>query len=177
VKQYLVRGLLLTSLAISTSWCVGQQTASSQGQAVLVALSKPTFSQGARIANVEGTVIVSVTIRPDGTIESTSVRGLPLLKQAALDSATQSRFECRLCSAPRSYTLVYNFKRTSQGNCCDGIGAAVEVQEQPPSHDEQGQPQTMIAISTERICLCDPGPTFKMRSVKCLYLWKCSTRP
>src|SRR6185437_3968701 len=138
------------------SWCWGQQ-ASSQGQAALVALAKPPFSPQARLANVEGTVIVSVTIRPDGTIEATSVSGIPLLKQAALDSATHSRFECRQCSAPRSYTLVYDFKRTSQGNCCEGMGAAVQVEEQPPSRNERGQPQTIIIVSAERICLCDPG--------------------
>jgi len=177
VKQHFIRGFLPTSVAVFTSWCWCQQTVSSQGQAVLVALSNPTFSPQARIANVEGTVMVSVTIRPDGTIEARSVSGLPLLKQAALDSARQSRFECRLCSTPRSYTLVYNFKRTSQGNCCDGIGAPVQVEEQPPSQDERGQPQTVITVSTERICLCDPGATFKrVRSLKCLYLWRCSTR-
>ena len=174
MKQYVIRGLLV-GVVLSSCW--GQQTASSQGQAVLVALSKPTFSPKARIANVEGTVISSVTVRPDGTTEATFVSGLPLLKQAALDSAGQSRFECRQCSAPRSYTLVYNFKRTSNGNCCDGYGAPVQVEEQAPSRDERGQPQTVITVSTERICLCDPGPTFKVRSVKCFYLWKCSTRP
>ena len=168
---------MLAFVVVFTSWCSGQQTLTSQGQAVLAVLSKPTFPQIARIADVEGTIVLSVILQPNGTSEATFVTGPPLLKRAALDSATQSRFECRLCSAPRSYTLVYNFKRTSQGNCCDGVGAPVRVEEQPPSQDEQGQPQTVITVSTEKICLCDPGGTVskRVRSRRCFYLWKCST--
>ena len=177
MKQNLIRGLLLTSAAIFMSWCWGQQTVSSQGQAVLAALSKPIFSSQARAANVEGIVTLSVTVRPDGTTDAIFVSGPPLLKQAALDSAKQSRFECRLCSAPSSYTLIYDFKRTSDGNCCDGYGSPVQVKEQPPSSDEVGRPQMVVTVSTERMCLCDPSGTFtkRVRSLKCLYLWKCST--
>lgn len=178
MKQHSIRGFLLISVTTFASWCSGQHTISSQGQAVLVALSKPTFPPMARIANVEGTIILSVTIRPDGMSEASFVSGPPLLKQAALDSATQSRFECRLCDAPLSYSLVYNFKRTSEGNCCDGVGAPVRVEQEPQSQDERGQPQTVITVSTERICLCDPSGTItkRVRSLKCFYLWKCSTR-
>jgi hypothetical protein len=179
VKQHLIGGFLLVFLALFTLWCYGQQPVSSQGQAVLVALSKPTISPQARMTNVEGTVILSVTIQPDGTSEATFVSGPALLKQAALDSATQSRFECRLCSSPLSYRLVYDFKRTSEGSCCDGISAPVQVDQQPQSQDERGHPQTLIEVSTERFCFCDPGPTITKRvrrSLKCFYLWKCSVR-
>lgn len=177
MKQTLIHGLLLVSVATFMSWCWGQQAVSLEGQAVLVALSKPIFSSGARVANVEGIVTISVAVRPDGTTDAIFVSGLPLLKQAALDSAKQSRFECRLCSAPRSYTLVYDFKRTSDGNCCDRYGSPVQVKEQPPSKDERGRPQTVITVSTERMCFCDPSGTFtkRVRSLKCLYFWKCST--
>ena len=154
------------------------QTDATKAEVVLASLSKPTFSPLARQANVEGEVVVDVTVRQDGSTEATVVKGHPLLKQAALDSAMQSRFECRACSAPLSYTLVYTFARTCEGSCCDGMGAPVKVEQEPQSYDEQGRPQTRVTISTEKICLCDPSFTVtkKVRSMKCLYLWKCSTR-
>jgi hypothetical protein len=153
------------------------ESGSTTGEVVLAILSKPTFSPLARQANVEGEVVVDVTVRQDASTEATVVKGHPLLKQAALDSAMESRFECRACSAPLSYTLVYTFKRTSKGSCCDGMGVPVEVEQEPQSYDPQGRPQTRVTISAEKICLCDPSPTVtkKVRSLKCFYLWKCST--
>jgi hypothetical protein len=183
VKYTARRALLL--LAIAAPVCsLAQQTPhpvqpdATKGEVVLSSLSKPTFSPLARQANVEGEVIVDVTVRQDGSTEATVVKGHPLLKQAALDSAMQSRFECRACSAPLSYTLVYMFRRTSEGNCCNGMGTPVKVEQEPQSFDGRGRPQTLVTISAEKICLCDPSFTVtkKVRSLKCLYLWKCSTQ-
>jgi hypothetical protein len=176
--------LLLVAVAVLEARSLAQQTPHpvqadvTKGEVVLASLSKPTFSPLARQANVEGEVIVDVTVRQDGSTEARVVEGHPLLKQAALDSAMQSRFECRVYSAPLSYTLIYIFKRTSEGSCCGGMGAPVEVEQEPQSYDEQGRPQTRVTISAEKICLCDPSPTVtkKVRSLKCFYLWKCSTR-
>ncbi len=175
--------LLLVAVAVLEAWALAQQTShpvqsgAPKGEVILVTLSKPTFSPLARQANVEGEVIVDVTVRQDGSTEATVVTGHPLLTQAALDSATQSRFECRVCSAALSYTLVYTFKRTSEGDCCNG-GSPVKVEQEPQSYDERGRPQTRVSISAEKRCLCDPSFTVtkKVRSLKCLYLWKCSTR-
>ena len=183
--KYIARtALLLVTLVFLEASSLSQQTPhtvqadATKGEVVLAALSNPTFSPLARQANVEGEVIVEVTVRPDGSTEATAVKGHPLLKQAALDSAMQSRFECRMCSAPLSYTLVYSFKRTSVGSCCNGRGTPVKVEQEPRSYDEEGRPQSRVTISAEKICLCDPSFTLtkKARSLKCLYLWKCSTR-
>lgn len=154
------------------------QSNATNGTVTLTSLSKPIFSPLARQANVAGEVIVDVTVREDGSIDATVVKGHPLLKQSALDSAMQSRFECRGCSSPRSYRLIYLFQRTSEGNCCDGIGAPVNLKQDPQSYDERDRPQTRVIISAEKICLCDPAATVtkKVRSPKCFYLWKCSTR-
>jgi hypothetical protein len=154
------------------------QSDATKGEVVLLTLMKPTFTPLARQANVEGEVVVDVTVLQDGSTEATVVKGHPLLKEASLDSARQSRFECRLCTAPVSYTLVYTFKRTSEGSCCDGIGAPVNVEQEAQSFDERGRPQTHVIISTEKMCICDPASTVtkKVRSLKCLYLWKCSIR-
>jgi Gram-negative bacterial TonB protein C-terminal len=111
----------------------------------------PTFFPLARQANVEGNVIVDVTVGQDGSTTGTVVKGHPLLKQSALDSAMQSRFECRLCSAPLSYTLVYTFKHTSEGSCCYGMGAPINVVQEPQSHDEQGRSQTKLKALVRNI--------------------------
>lgn len=113
-------------------------TGTARGEVVLASVSKPIFSPQARVANVEGDVIVDVTVRQDGSTDATVVKGHPLLKQAALESAMQSRFECRLCSGPLLYRLVYTFKRSSEGSCCDGMAAPVKVEQEPQSYDEQG---------------------------------------
>jgi hypothetical protein len=176
--------LLLVAVTVLEARSLAQQTwqpvqaDATKGKVVLLNLSKPTFSPLARQANVEGEVIVDVSVRQDGSTEVTVVKGHPLLKQAALDSAMQSHFECRVCTAPVSYLLVYTFKRTSEGSCCDGIGAPVKVEQEPQSYDERGRPQTHVIVSAEKICICDPASTVtkKVRSMKCLYLWKCSTR-
>jgi hypothetical protein len=179
VKYILRIAVLLSAVAVleaQTPQPVRSEAA--KGEVVLTSLSKPTFSPLARQANVEGDVVVDVTVGQDGTTKATVVKGHPLLRQSALDSAVQSRFECRLCSAPSSYTLVYTFKRTSEGSCCYGMGAPINVVQEPQSYDEQGRPQTRVIISAEKICLCDPSPTItkKVRSPRCLYLWKCSTQ-
>ena len=175
--------LLLVAVAVLEALSLAQQTSHAvqsytiRGEVVLVSLSKPTFSPLARQANVEGEVMVNVTVHPDGSAKAMLlVEGHPFLTEAALDSAKQSHFECRMCSTPLSYTLIYTFKRTSEGSCCDGMGAPVKVEQEPQSYDEQGRPQTHVTISAEKICLCDPFSTVtkKVRSLKCLYLWKCS---
>ena len=184
MKDTIRVALVLAAVATLEARSLPQETPhpvqpdSTKGEVVLASLSKPTFSPLARQANVEGEVVVDVTVRQDGSTEATVIKGHPLLKQAALDSATQSRFECRACSAPLPYALVYTFKRTSEGSCCDGMGTPVKVEQEPQSYDERGRPQTRVTISAEKICLCDPSFTVtkKVRSPKCLYLWKCSTR-
>lgn len=175
---------LLVAVAVFATGAFAQQSPQPsqsddlKGEAILAILSKPAFSPLARQANVEGEVLVDVTVRKDGSTEATVVSGHPLLKQAALDSAKQSRFECQGCSAPVSYSLVYAFKRTSEGDCCSGMGAPVKVEQEPQSHDQFGRPQTRVTISAERICICDPSFTVtkRVRSLKCFYLWKCSSR-
>jgi hypothetical protein len=176
--------LLLVAVAFLEKCALAQQaphplqSGEPKGEVILVTLSNPTFSPLARQANVEGEVIVGVTVRQDRSAEATVVSGHPLLKQAALDSAMQSRFECRACTAPLCYTLVYTFKRTSDGSCCDGMGSPVKVEQEPQSFDTSGRPQTRVSVSAEKICLCDPAATVtkRVRSLKCFYLWRCSTR-
>jgi TonB family protein len=64
-----------------------------------------------RQAHIMGDVKVRVLIRKDGTVESGEVvSGHPMLKQAALDSAQKSQFECRGCGDElSSYSMIYTF--------------------------------------------------------------------
>ncbi|MBZ5680564.1 MAG: energy transducer TonB [Acidobacteriia bacterium] len=175
-------------LYIAGLWCVdvsaqqavpsGSNTEVPKGNAVLVSLFKPVYPQLARQANVWGDVKVAVTVRPDGTAGVALESGHPMLRQAALDSAARSHFECPMCGHPVSYMLVYTFKQIEGHGCCSAISAPVTVEQKPQRTDQQGRPQSHITIAAEHVCLCDPPSTLtmKVRSIKCLYLWKCSVR-
>jgi TonB family protein len=139
----------------------------SKSEVVLTKLSPVVFPPLARMANIVGDVRVQVGIRKDGTIASAElVSGHPMLKQAALESAQQSQFECRGCSeAVTPYLLTYTFEIKDDGSCCDAQSRVPEVT----------QRQAHINIVSAQICICDPAFTVtkKIRSAKCFYLWKC----
>jgi len=146
-------------------------------RAILVSLLEPIYPPLARQANIWGDVRVVVTIRPDETKEQVVEAGHPMLTQAALDSAKGSHFACKECSSPASYILIYQFRQIEGKNCCEAISQPVTVKQDVASVDEQGLPQTRIVLSAEHICLCDPAmqvTTQVRRSIKCLYLWRCS---
>jgi TonB family protein len=148
-----------------------------EGDIVLVSLSKPIYPPMARQARIAGDVNVTVTLRPDGMVESAViVSGHPILRQAALDSALQSRFECRMCSqATISYSLLYTFEIISGDDCCNAFGVAPKVEQEAQSRNPQGLSQTHVVVRSEGVCICDPAADrTKKRSPKCLYLWKCS---
>lgn len=139
----------------------------SQPEVVLTKLSPVVFPPLARMANIVGEVRVQVGIRKDGSVASAElISGHPMLKQAALESAQQSQFECRGCGeAVTSYLLTYTFEIKDDGNCCDAQSRAPEVT----------QMQGHITIVSAQICICDPASTLtrKVHSAKCFYLWKC----
>ena len=166
---------LLSTIAIGCSVATLAQQAL-KGNAVLVNLSQPVYPPLARQAKIHGDVSVAVSVRPDGKTEVVFESGHPMLKQAALDSAQQSEFECRECDSTASYQLVYSFRLTKGNDCCSAMSVSAQVTLDPPLSDQNGQRQTIIAITAEEICLCDPASqlTKKSRSLKCLYLWKCS---
>ena len=78
---------------------------------VLIKLSPPLYPPLARQARTVGDVKVQLSIRPDGSVESASpVSGDEVLIPAALESALQSRFECRGCSKTNAYSMRYTFQ-------------------------------------------------------------------
>jgi TonB family protein len=91
-----------------------------QAGVVLAKLLPPVYPPLARTARVTGDVQIELSIRRDGSIESTSVlSGHPLLKQAALESAQKSTFSCDNCHADgNTYELTYSFRlRDDHANC------------------------------------------------------------
>jgi TonB family protein len=145
-------------------------------QPTLITLGKPTYPPLAHQANVSGDVVVNVTINEDGSVKSAVVAsGHPLLKGVAIDSALHSKFDCSSCGDSGQYRLVYTFKLDASENCCDASRDITVTQE--PEAQTAGIAETHVTLSGERTCICDPAFTItrRARSLKCLYLWKCTT--
>ena len=148
---------------------------------VLTVLSRPTYPPLARQARISGDVDLMLRIRQDGSIGSAVVvSGHPLLAQNAIDSAQRSRFECRKCSETlTSFRLVYTFHLVGPKTSC---GAKEDGPEKSESSDQiprvaQLLNHVTLVDQSGPVSICDPGPDvkYKVRSAKCLYLWKCGT--
>jgi len=143
----------------------------------VLSLATPTYPHMARMASVFGDVIVSVIVRSDGTVESASiVRGHALLRQAALDSARGTRFKCEGCGVRTPYQIVYSFRMIDGPDCCSAWNTEPKVEQASLRSTPEEIRQTRIIITAQHSCFCDPPATTtkKVRSLKCLYLWKCS---
>jgi hypothetical protein len=148
-----------------------QPSDSPQSRVTLTKLSEPTYPPLARQARIIGDVDLILAIRRDGSVESAvAVNGPPMLKQAALDSAQRSQFECVGCvEAATSYPLRYKFQITSRGypkDCYD------PTERQPPA--EVDLLSHRVAVPAWVVGICDPAVR-RVRSAKCLYLWRCGT--
>jgi TonB family protein len=166
--------ILIAALFNAPPFFTQNNSTVASGQVLLADLSSPMYPPLARQANIAGNEIVLVTVTPDGTVESAVVEsGHPMLvlRQAAMDSALKSRFQCTDCKEKMKYRLVYVFNIVQGTNCCEAKTAAPRVEQHA-----DGSAQSHISIEAEQICICDPafGTTKKVRSLKCLYLWKCS---
>ena len=153
------------------------QTADAEpkSEVVMTRLYSPAYPPLARQAGIMGDVRLQLHIRQDGSIESVDVvSGHLMLKQAALDSAQKSQFECHACAAETmTYSLTYTFaigKECRNDPDCSGLN------QHPP---EIGQSPGFVTITVDPLCTCDPSSTItrlKWRSAKCLYLWHCASR-
>jgi len=101
----------LSAPAQDTPQTDGPPPAPSSG-AVMVQLFGPKYPPLAQSARIAGEVELKLRIRKDGSINSVVlVSGHPMLTQAALDSARQSRFECPGCADEvTTYSLIYSFQ-------------------------------------------------------------------
>jgi TonB family protein len=151
-----------------------------KNEIILKELSEPIYPAVARQARVTGDVDLTLKIRQDGSVESAAVlSGHPLLRNAALDSARQSRFECRSCNGrAMPYRLVYTFQLVVLTVPCNGPEDCTR-----PAPDIPGPEVTQLGNHVAVInhvldaCICDAFPRRRRhRSLKCLYLWRCGPR-
>lgn len=171
MRQFIgVRILFLILIYTGTAGFAQISTSSdaSKADVSVVNLSNPVYPPLARTARVWGDVEIALKIRKNGTVASAVVSsGHPLLQQAALDSAQKSAFECRGCvDETTDYTLTYSFQiLAGPGWPCPEDGS-VRVTQTGDRITLVAQPR-MISIYFA---------TYRVRSSKCFYLWKCGLR-
>jgi Gram-negative bacterial TonB protein C-terminal len=140
----------------------------SRGKVVMVSFSNPIYPPLARTANISGDVELNLGIRSDGSIESVvAVSGNPILTQAALNSAQQSRFECQACEGQVTiYSLIYSFQIVAGPDfpCPEGNGLHVS------------RFQNRVTVVAEPALVHPYFSSFPVRSAKCLFLWLCGSR-
>ncbi|HLW54629.1 MAG TPA: energy transducer TonB [Candidatus Angelobacter sp.] len=115
---------------------------------------EPVYPQMARVAHIEGEVVLEAEANPDGNIVAIMpVSGHPILIQAATDSLNGWKVRCPNCEGKNAVFVVrYVFtisESTKSKPCFDAAGNA-----QPCGNT-------------------DPLPVAKVRSASCFYLWKC----
>ena len=136
-------------------------------------LCPPIYPALARQARITGDVRIRLLLRKDGSVESAEiVDGHPMLKQAAMESAQKSTFECGGCNETRiPYSLVYSFEIRDGchfGPHCERLDSDELVITQSPGR---------VVVSAPSLCTCDPAAALiKIRSARCLYLWRCGQR-
>jgi len=179
-----MKSLVYSASAVMLLLCYASVSGGAQAQAesaadsigstvVPVKLSIPAYPRLAQQARITGDVNLKLSIGSDGHVESVDVvDGHAMLRQVAVESARKSVFECRQCNGRSdSYSLSYRFEISPTDPPKDCSGKA-----------DPGNPPGEVDLAAHRVTVfaremwtCDPA-VVKVRSVKCLYLWKCGER-
>jgi hypothetical protein len=168
------RWLLLVStvaIIVPGAVLVSAQVNSSKGEAILSKLSPPVYPPVARGAHISGDVELAIQIWRDGSVESAQfVSGNSLFVSSSMGSAKRSQFECRQCSdAVTLYPLTYQFRIAPRDPPKDCNG-----EDSPPPPTSLDLSKHQVTVSVWEFWTCDPAVQLqKVRSAKCLYLWKC----
>jgi TonB family protein len=181
MSRFLVR--LLVAMCVFFApipWCSAQSSAVARIQEnfVVTNLFKPVYPPLAKQTRITGDVVLTLKIRKDGRLESaTVVSGHPLLKQAALDSAERSQFECRNCSDEiRPFQMLYSFQLGPTSYCAE-TSETSKSDEKKQFYPRVLESQNHVTVIDQPVGTCDLGPdVMRVRSAKCLYLWRCSLR-
>ena len=174
--RILAVGIVLTCSTIKSLAQTGASANTPQGEVVLTRLTGPSYPPLARQARVTGDVELLFEIKEDGSVQSAMVvSGHPLLKQAALDSAQRSQFECRNCGlGVRSFRMLYSFQLGPTRYCTGASDSSMSDQQEP--YPRVFQSQNHVTVVDQPVGTCDLAFTVtktKVRSAKCLYLWRC----
>jgi TonB family protein len=158
--------LLLATALVGQTPQVPQRDAS-EPALLIEKLPPAAYPPIARAARVWGEVQISLQIRSDGTVSSAeAVGGPPMLRQAAMDAVKQARFECKNCNSDLiPFTLTYRYE----------FAPGVPCSPRDNSYPRITSSQVTITVQDQPVWLCDPGGSVskRVRSAKCLYLWKC----
>ncbi|WP_041855626.1 energy transducer TonB [Candidatus Korobacter versatilis] len=169
VKLYLSLLSGLLALGVANGNATAQQTSGNHPTAVEIAVfSEPAYPALAKQARVFGDVVITVTVNKDGTVISTNVvKGHPMLSEAAVKSARESRYTCRACSGDQNdYTLTYSFQAS------DSTGPNFPCKQDPDTVSRAGQ---NISILTYARLVIPYFSSVRVRSPKCLYAWPCGS--
>jgi TonB family protein len=168
----------ITGLAFTLALCFGTlcaafaQTGPSVGTAkndvVVVSLLRPFYPPLARQAAITGDVVLKLEVLRDGSLRSAVVvSGHPMLTGAALKSAQQSRYECRRCEdevATQSFTYSFQLVASPGWPCPEDRGVRV------------AQSGNRVTVTAEPAMVDPYFSSVKVRSAKCLYLWRCGSQ-
>jgi TonB family protein len=134
----------------------------------VVKLSPPEYPPIARAAWVIGHVELSIIIDHDGKVTAVEVKSGPqMLRNAAVISAENSVFR-PVTGEPsnQGYEVTYVFELEPRD--CD--------QPRDNSYPHVKYEANVITIAEQPVPICDPSGYTMVRSVKCLYLWRCGRR-
>ena len=173
--RYAIASIAFLSCAFGTSWAQGTNK-SDQGleRAVITKLSPLTYPPLARQTRTMGNVELKLEVRQDGSVASVvAVSGHPLLVPFALENAKESQFACENCRQDvHSYRLICTFELTSVDKESERDQATVANPEHPGLRISLSAGHVLVV--DEPVFFRDPGPDpLRVRSAKCLYLWKC----
>lgn len=131
----------------------------------------PQYPQMALIAAIQGEARIEVAFKDDGTIADVKeVSGHPILLFAAKENLRQAKLVCENCVAGSSFVVVYDFVRLINVPGMDPCDHAAAPLPNPVVNSP-----THITIYGTPGCIeprCCPPPQ-RVRSLRCLYLWKC----
>lgn len=166
--------ILLFFPIVECSAQIPSSPSTQQNAVVLTKLSPPVYPPSALQARITGDIELMLDIQQNGRVASAVVTsGAPLLQQAALNSAKQSQFECHNSNENiTEYRLLYTFKIVELPVSCsvpEDCNKTVAVQHAP----EVTQSENHITLINETVPLRICDVVKKVRSLKCLYLWRC----
>lgn len=171
--------VLFSSVVARTSAQLTVSSSTGQKGVVLTKLFPPLYPPIAKQAHVTGDVELMVSIRKDGSIElAVAISGHPLLKQATVDSAMKSQFECRSCDeSVASQRIVFSFQLGPTAYCSETPITPKIVDRQEVSYPQVIYSLNHITLIDQPVGTCDPAVTRqKVRSPKCFFLWRCGLR-
>lgn len=149
-----------------------------EDEIVLTELHGATYPRGPQNAAIQGKVQLELHFKPDGTIELLNVvhADHAMLVEAAIKSVRASHFECTNCGGTvPAYSLTFEFRVLTS----DPEQFCKNPDQQPPP--ELDTSLHKITIFANEVWTCDPSAVIRrtftrVRSAKCLYLWKCGLR-